>query len=327
MRVLLSIVWVFLTGVLLALTRSERYEKYYHGAPAALELTVKDDRGQPVEGSHVQAYYWRPSGVSDEENKDTNAEGKVTVVGEGYTSVRYFLTKEGYYETEGHAELKMPEKDPEHFWERARWEPIIRDEVLKKKRNPIAGIAWSNARLKAPPVETPIGLDLEKMDWLPPHGVGEQEDVRVTTTPAAVWGGKKMSYNVVRVTFDFPREGDGMQLCEADTFSTFRTGYAADLSRPFVRHLVLDRTDKGIQVDLLPYTHYLTFRVRTQFNEDGTIRSAHYGFLYRLTATPAEFSVSLPFFNPRPNDTNLEFDPERNLVPEKELRRRRAMRP
>ena len=327
MKGLISVVTTLLACCLSALTRLERYEKYYHGAPATLELTVKDDRGKPVEGVHVQAYFWRPSGVADEEDDKSNAEGKAKVVGEGYTDVFYSLNKEGYYETKGHANLEMPESDPEYFWERARWAPIIRTEVLKKKRNPIAGIEWFGVRIKTPPFNSPIGLDLEKMDWLPPYGNGENNDVRVTLTPVAVGGGVNVGYNITRVTFDFPRLGDGMQLCTADTFSTFKTAYTVDLSRPFERYFILDRTEEGAQVSLLPYTHYLTFRVRTQYNDDGTIRSAHYGTLYRFAATSEEVRFPLPFFNPRPNDTNLEFDPERNLVPEKELRRRRAMRP
>ena len=62
---------------------------------------------------------------------------------------------------------------------------------------------------------------------------------------------------------------------------------------------------------------------------DGTIKRACYGKIHGIAemVDDTRLRMQAVYFNPRPNDTNLEFDPKRNLVLEKELRRRRALRP
>ncbi len=42
---------------------------------------------------------------------------------------------------------------------------------------------------------------------------------------------------------------------------------------------------------------------------------AHYGFIYQLLdISDQEFCPTIVFFNPTPNDTNIEYDPKRSLA-------------
>ncbi len=51
------------------------------------------------------------------------------------------------------------------------------------------------------------------------------------------------------------------------------------------------------------------FRVRTVLDEKGRVKSALYGKIY------GDFNSFYYYLNPTPNDTNIEFDPNQNLLP------------
>jgi len=50
------------------------------------------------------------------------------------------------------------------------------------------------------------------------------------------------------------------------------------------------------------------FRVRTKMDENGNVVSAHYGKIY------GDFMQFRYYFNPTPNDRNIEYDPKQNLL-------------
>ena len=57
----------------------------------------------------------------------------------------------------------------------------------------------------------------------------------------------------------------------------------------------------------------MVIRSRVKRDEKGTIVSANYSKILGSMGLMGRVSVEEAVFNPRPNDTNLEFDPERNL--------------
>ena len=70
------------------------------------------------------------------------------------------------------------------------------------------------------------------------------------------------------------------------------------------------------------------FRCRTKKDASGKIISAHYGKIYGdikfLAGDPAmgsvgQFNWTCSYFNPTPNDRNVEFDTKRNLNPDFEV--------
>ncbi len=210
--------------------------------------------------------------------------------------------------------LEKPDKDPEHFWERLRWEPVIRDITLKKKRNPIEGFLHIGIELKTPALNRPVWFDLEAFDWLPPYGEGVHRDVAITLQTARVQIRGYEADRIAKACFAFPNPHDGAQRCDADIQSYHEVGYHVNTAKPFVNPMILEADFTRSHDKFLPYTSYLTFRVRSKCDENGNLVSAQYGFMYRFSVTEECFTASLLFLNPTPNDTNIEYDLKRSLA-------------
>jgi hypothetical protein len=66
--------------------------------------------------------------------------------------------------------------------------------------------------------------------------------------------------------------------------------------------------------DSSPQEFYF-LRIRTVLDKDGNIISANYAKIYRGFEWHVNGSIKFQYhFNPRPNDRNLEFDPNKNLL-------------
>ena len=62
----------------------------------------------------------------------------------------------------------------------------------------------------------------------------------------------------------------------------------------------------GTKAHILGESSCLVFRTRTKVDEDGRLVSAHYGMIYGPWTTEFGMKAAAIFFNPRPNDTNIE---------------------
>ena len=295
-----------------------------HGGLATFELTVKDDQGKPVLGAKTTAGFWQPRGGASFDEGSTDAQGKSTLSGEAWMDGIYSIKKEGYYETRGEATFQAPIVGFS-FFERRRWLPVVRTVTLKKVRNPIPLVVHGHPELPVVRFDKPIGLDLEAMDWVYPDGNGKYTDILVTFHADATRIAQTPWAPVENISFDFTNPGDGLQFHKTDMWSDLRSAYCANVSLPFESRVILHCDGQG---HAFRVENYLIVRVRSQKNETGEIISANYAKLYGgLSVREGKLRIMAVYFNPRPNDTNLEFDPERNLVPEKELRRRRVLRP
>lgn len=286
------------------------------GAIATLQLHVVDEQGQPLEGVEVYLGFWKPASAIFASNTDsgtTDEEGNITLSARCFVDGNYYLRKEGYYRSKRHIRTPTPfhETIEEGFFS-YRWrDPYVKTEVLRDIRDPRPMLAYAGLSLKSPPKGETWGLDLEYMDWMPPHGEGKHLDVLVSFEFETRQNGKHKWEEVAAVNFSFPNPMDGVQVCDIVEESAFQSAYQVDLTRPFEPHLRL--ADADTRYDFLPYHQYLVFRVRSVVSEIGEIRSAHYGKIYPTSdITTKEFGFRGVYFNPKPNDTNLEFDPERN---------------
>ena len=233
-----------------------------------------------------------------------------------FTDGDYILRKDGYYPTQRHIRTPTPyhETIEEGFFS-YRWrDPYVKTEVLRDIRNPCPMKAYSRVILKSPPKGETWGLDLELMEWLPPNGNGKHLDMLVSLELEPRQNGQHKWEEVIAVNLSFPNPMDGVQLCDKIEESDFYSTYQVDLTRPFETQLRLVGSED--RYHFLPYKQYLVFRVRSVVSESGEIVSAHYGKIYPTTnITNEEFSFRTVYFNPVPNDTNLEFDTKRNLAP------------
>lgn len=292
------------------------------GAIATLQLYVTDDKGTPVEGATVWVNFWKPGSVGGNQAfGETDANGNVTLSERCYSDGWYGIEKDGYYKTR--KRIVTPPYDSEHMEEgfiRLHWKkPFVSTEVLRPIKNPSPMIARGRNRFKVPKLNTPIGFDLKEMDWTSPYGQGTVEDLRISVM--------KSETQPTSVIFDFVRPGDGVQICDQTDGSELRSDYHVDTTKPFLQTIELKYINASTSY-LLRSDKYLVFRVRSLSAPDGQILKAHYGKIYPFISLEVDrLKIMRIYFNPVPNDTNLEFDPERNLAPSetREQRQRRRV--
>lgn len=292
------------------------------GAIATLQLHVTDDKGTPVEGATVWVNFWKPGSVEgNQEFGETDENGNVTLSERCYYDGWYGIEKNGYYRTR--KRIVTPPYDSEHMEEgviRLHWKkPFVSTEVLRPIKNPCPMIARGRNLFNVPKLNTPIGFDLKEMDWTSPYGRGTVEDLQISVM--------KTEAQPTSVIFDFVRPGDGVQICDKTDGSELLSDYHVDTTKPFLQTIKLEYINASTAY-LLRDDKYLVFRVRSLSTPDGKILKTHYGKIYPFISLEVDrLKIMHIYFNPTPNDTNLEFDTKRNLAPDetREQRRRRKV--
>lgn len=295
----------------------------FQRALGKITLRVVDSLGVPVTNAMLSGAFWPSDSSADAKVFEgyTGTNGLFTAEGETIHSMNYTITKEGFYKT------------TEKYWFRRQGEDRIRDGrwqpwnptntvVLKEHRKPIAMYAKSVDE-PIPIRDTSVGFDLEKGDWLAPHGKGTKADVFFTYQAQIkdYWTGRK------ELIITCTNRLGGFYRAQKDTWSELQTTYEAapDTYQASVR-LVLDATkDQVLESQGVDRSEYLVCRVRTEFDEKGNIVSALYGKIYG----PIEYGAGKSldrlrftyYLNPTANDRNLEFDPSRNLLGATDKRR------
>ncbi len=219
--------------------------------------------------------------------------------------------------------------------------------ILYKIKNPQPMYAYTDMAFiekRAPWQNGRYGYDLEMNDWLPPHGNGKFADFYVVRKwrdvnkigPLIGTARESDVYRHKRGVLDYPAEGDvvgaiefeppnGAYIRKKNKGSIFSTTYAVDRDERFETSFSLcckvnvkdDVLETGVIVD---EDSYMVIRSRSRMNEVGEITSAHYSKIDGPFAIEGILYAKQLVFNPRPNDTNLESDPARNLVEKKSHR-------
>lgn len=279
---------------------------------AKLTVKVLDEQGAPLSDVNVTLTFMDPKtrdGVPVDGR--TNAEGLFS--GEGYTDgvMGGSVNKEGYYRGDF----------PFHQFsglESGRWEPwdatyttnlrpILRPHAMYAKR----------VQIDIPVLDQPCSYDLEKGDWLPPHGKGVQADLVFK----ARRNFKSRTDFDVRVEMSFSNQRDGLlktDLPAVGKYSSFKwereaphAGYAQGIE---LRHAAT--ADAVIHSYERDDTFY--FRVRT-IEENGRVVAANFGKIsggLRLDGMNSQTCTILftYYLNPTSLDRNLEWDTKRNLI-------------
>lgn len=240
------------------------------------------------------------------------------------------FSKEGYYGTS----------------EPAPWDSMARSDsnrrlaihaIMKPLKNPIPMYAKSNLGerkcARIPELGKEYGFDLMLAQPLPPLGSGKladfyfrvegdyvdrhSSDLKFVIRFSGKHDGLVEFLSPRRVEMGGPREM-GSHLI-SDYFAP-EGGYVSTITR-FCR-VEANGNGRFTDVDL---ERNFYFRTRTQTLPDGTITNAHYGKIYGdLNCSRgniekgfyANFDLMISYFNPTPNDRNVEFDTKRNLIPD-----------
>jgi hypothetical protein len=172
------------------------------------------------------------------------------------------------------------------------------------------------AQIQIPAVDKPIGFDLVEYDWVAPYGKGKRSDVIFETH--RFWKNRHDFDSTLKVTFSNP--GDGLSIAPPPPrqSSDPRVSDPAPLDGylPEVLCELGNSPTEGWKSNIKDLNSY--FRVRTERDESGGVKSALYGKIYGdFTLDPINSKTTWILFtyylNPVPNSRNVEFDPNQNL--------------
>lgn len=206
--------------------------------------------------------------------------------------------------------------------------------VLREVRNPIP-LHAKHVRVDFPARDVWLGYDLEVGDWTPPHGEGGRADIRFRSSPKRKEEGKSLSESAgtavleidlgdgggfVRVTEDngylpvsemkMPHEAPEDGYGELPVLRFEQEGYKRQnkLGGYFFRTRVVRRDGEMVRANygkiIEDFSYYPVERDDPRFRSDGKNDEVKPIF------GGVEFTY---YFNPEPNDRNLEFNPEKNL--------------
>ncbi len=296
-------------------------------------LRIADETGQPVAGAAAEITFERIGGRF--ENKGlTDDTGTYGVTGEQTLATDIFVNKSGHHGIRliDISRYQIPTGK------------VTLDWVLPRVLQPTALHAL-RASLNLPVQDQWIGYDLQAADSVPPHGKGKTADIRFKfrgefmgylaegpklesafelSRVSAERGGRTFTEEdfkrsagkwrgVLEVSFPGEKEG---AITEAERYWFYgqlrlphlapEIGYAPSLR--FEANTYEPRPE--------PKRVGYFLRTRVRLDADGDIVSANYAKIYDDIRFDARGSVSFwYYFNPTPNDRNLEFDPARNLFP------------
>jgi len=277
-------------------------------SPARFTVKVVDEDGKPLADTSISAAFVTEepplSGATDVDGFFVASCRKAMRSTAGFT-----VNKAGCYEAHGGCTFA---KIVGGRWE--PWNPVV-TAVVRRVVNPIPMYARMVATM-LPATNASCGYDFEIGDWVAPHGVGKQSDVFLRVNRSVL---SREDFDLtLQVTFT--NSSDGLHTVTPISVSAFKSprraptdGYKTSYERNMGRkpHTGFFNTD-------LLAAEYCVFRVRTVLDEDGRIKSTHYGKItsgFKVVGYLAE-KVTIKFtyyLNPTPNDRNLEFDPKRNL--------------
>jgi hypothetical protein len=187
---------------------------------------------------------------------------------------------------------------------------------------------------------TPIGFDLDVMQWLPPHGDGKRADFEISVNSTQV--GWEISEGLLAhkiamkrgtreelakqfgiwkrtATITFPNPGDGIiRSPQFWPYCKLKMPHRAP-EEGYLRELVLTEVEGPSEATpdykQLQHPHYSGYylRVRSKLDGAGNVVSANYA-KFMLPRVGINGFGAIFFFNPNENDTNLEYSGV-NLLP------------
>ncbi len=276
---------------------------------AKVIVTVLDDDGKPVSDADVTIGFQPYGGYSKWQVKGkSNKKGIFTGENKTGSGVWFSAEKNGYYEGSAGIRFKKQNKLLN------RWEPYPSKITIKlrKKKNPVPMYVESTGVIPLPFLGKPVGFDLEKGDWIKPHGKGEIADFVFIKKLEKIGDKEKLSY---LLTFSHPLDGI-QEYVTKKIFSNSQfkwpydallEGYQKTISEYKIYKIrVIERKDR-------PDANYI-FRIRTKTDKDGNIISANYGKIVGGFHFSSDDGIKFTYyFNPDSKSKSLEFDPKKNL--------------
>ena len=288
---------------------------------ARVTVRVIDEVGRPLEGVRIRLIF----GAKHDAKSIVPVEGVTSndglFSGEGHSDGGYGtrIEKEGYYSSGLGAPKLVDIQDGR--W--VPWDPVVTT-VLRRIGQPVA-LCAKRVQADVPLLNRPCGYDLEKGDWVAPHGSGVISDlIFLVTKDYTDRFNFKTEASVV-----FSNSQDGlvrMRAPEYAKYSSFRwersapeAGYQATHSIRFVNYHPSSgkRPERTFSTENENEEGYF-LRLRS-VEKNGIIIMANYGKITGdIIIEPRDSKSCLVLFtyyyNPVANDRNLEWNPQKNLL-------------
>ena len=287
----------------------ELQKAYRLGAESKVVYKVVDDEGNVVPNAEAEVWYRSYGRSWDDAHWKTKTDTNGVFVAQHRTNERlvvavrkngyYFCTDDvSYFDTQRNSVID------------GKWQPYGAEKklVLKKVRNPIALSNHDELDCRRiPAYGNWLGFDLERFDFVAPHGGGTHEDVLLRFSLQ-----KEGDYRA-SVELSFTNQlFAGVCLARKDDNSELKFLYCADTNAQFVttcRYSYERESGRPPVMNTLDEHSYLIFRTRTKVDQTGCLKSANYGILAGPLGFvgPGGFSVGRCLFNKIENDNNLEW--------------------
>jgi hypothetical protein len=288
-------------------------------------VKVTDIYGKPLEGITVRGGYLdqvdRSQGFGSASYKQTNATTNHLGVASLTNKTRgrdvYFGIEkaDGYYEDYGvrfdYTSQSFGVWQPDN--------PMI-EFKLKPIKNPIPLYA-KRVNVELPTTDEWYDFDFELGDFVKPYGRGEKSDVQFLLQRRFVYYHDYES----KLQIKFPNEKDGAALLEiepAQKGSILKMPYLAPengYSFPLIKEKFISPQNPMLKTNVSDRNFYF-LRVRSIADQNGNLIRANYAkihndFVYDLINSKKNSAILMftYYYNPTPNDRNLEFDMKRNL--------------
>ena len=285
------------------------------GAATKVVFRVVDDRGYPVTNALVKAGFYLNGKAGNSVNDYTGPGGLLVAERESVGEINFWINKAGYYETSGRFNFEHNGvKD-------GRWQPygMTNTVVLKRKVNPVA-MYCKTVSIDIPAKEVDFGFDCMAGDLVEPHGNGQVPDFSLNY--ALVYDPNNSWNATNHFNFVFGPH-DGGIVMEADNGSQMRTLYCAPSDGYTNRVMFFLKSINRMHQEKRVFggDEYMIFRSRSVVDGHGNVTNAHFGKILGRSFWYGEKSKdgvggSVTFsyyFNPAPNDRNIEFDGVNNL--------------
>lgn len=301
-----------------------------------VRVNAVDEAGTPVVGAATSVYFLHPR-EDDQRSGLTDVDGLFSAKGSGTLGVGVIAKKPGHYS----ARIDKLSKKSDHQLKL----------VLPRVLNPVPLYAWRTSGWMPPPV-FPVhgswcGFDFEAADWVAPHGTGKTADIlfrfknefkgwdeRVYRQGSPdkyfeelrklhVARNEKFSFEEFKIIagkwdgvleISFPGEGGIFEEKGFLAYSELKMPHMApaDGYVSTWRYTSNNYSPRTYRDDVGFF-----LRTRVKLDKDGKVVSANYAKVvrdFRLEADNGSVAFAY-YFNPTPNDRNLEFDPKKNLFP------------
>lgn len=312
---MMFIVLFFVSSSVFASPDKDFINAIHRGAKAELTVRVVDDAKQPVGDAEVRVRLdaaFKASGGSASLVTDTN--GVAFVVGRTGKSVILHVTKSGYYAS--HDEINyvaMGHGASGGYWLPRNLEKTI---VLRPVKDPKAAGPKIGGFRTSKKIGEWLKYDLETGDFVSPEGKGTIGDFEVLFN----WDGKLGNeYSGMSVKIRFPDEYSGGCYVDKVMCSDFKGAYAFPLSKHLLHEIFYfahvernHKTGEFIRREEKLFDGTKTLLVRSRCEVDPLTKKivkCHYSQISNLQFGCGYDGIVFlveSFFNPTPNDTNLE---------------------